>query len=197
MDHLLVVAHPLIDSVTLKLARAYAAELEALGHRLRTHDLYRMAFNPVMTAEELEPLSRQAAVPAEVAEAQIAIRAADALTVFYPLWWASMPAILKGYIDRVFARGFAYEAEGGQTQALLTGKQCILVTLSGSPMSLLQRSGEWSAIDALQDTHVFRSSGFNLLEHLHIDSVEPPITPEKIAVLEARVRACARRHFTC
>jgi NAD(P)H dehydrogenase (quinone) len=195
VDHLLIVAHPLIDSVTLKLARAYASELEALGHRQITHDLYRMGFNPVLSAEELEPLSQISQQPREVVEAQAAVTRADALTVIYPLWWDSMPAILKGYIDRVFARGFAYEAEGGQNRGLLTGKGCVMLTLSGAPMSLLRESGRWRAIDILQDTHVFRAAGFNLLEHLHIDWVEPPMTIERIASIEERVCACARRHF--
>ena len=195
MNHLLIVAHPLIDSITLKVARAYASELEALGHRQSTHDLYRMGFNPVLTAEELEPLSENSEQPREVVQAQAAVTRADALTVIYPLWWDSMPAILKGYIDRVFARGFAYEAEGGQNRGLLTGKACVLLTLSGAPMSLLRETGRWRAIDILQDTHVFRAAGFNLLEHVHIDSVEPPMTTAQIASIEDRVRACARGHF--
>jgi len=195
VDHLLIVAHPLIDSVTLKLARAYAGELEALGHRQSTHDLYRMGFNPVLTAQELEPLSQKSEQPREIVQAQAAVTRADALTVIYPLWWDSMPAILKGYIDRVFARGFAYEAVGGQNRGLLTGKRCVLLTLSGAPMSLLRETGKWRAIDMLQDTHVFRSAGFDLLEHLHIDSVEPPMTSALIASIEERARACARRHF--
>lgn len=195
MNHLIVAAHPLIASVTMKLVRAYALELEELGHHQHTHDLYRMGFDPVLTADELEPLSDRRPLPLEIAQAQAAVSGADALTVVYPFWWASMPAILKGYIDRVFARGFAYEARGGVTKGLLSGKQCVLVTLSGSPMTLLRESGEWRAVDVLQDTHIFKSCGFELLEHLHIESVEPPIPPEFIATNIARIRTCARRHF--
>ncbi len=49
------------------------------------------------------------------------IRAADALTAIYPLWWLSMPAMMKGYIDRVFARGFAHESDKGVVRGLLSG----------------------------------------------------------------------------
>jgi NAD(P)H dehydrogenase (quinone) len=195
MNHLIIVAHPLIDSVTMKLARAYALALEEIGQRQRTHDLYRMCFNPVLSADELEPLSIQRDPRSDISQAQAEITVAEALTVIYPLCWASMPAILKGYMDRVFARSFAYEARGGETKGLLRGKQCVLITLSGSPMSLLRETGEWRAIDVLQDTHVFRSSGLELVEHLHVESAEPRITPETIAANIARVRACARRHF--
>jgi NAD(P)H dehydrogenase (quinone) len=196
VDHLIVVAHPLIDSITMKLARSFALELMDLGHRQRTSDLYRMGFDPVMSADELEPNSKTHLTPSDVALAQASVSAADAITVIYPLWWATMPAIMKGYIDRVFSRGFAYEATNGQARGLLAGKQCVLITLSGSPMSLLRDSGQWQAIDVLQDTHVFRSSGLELVEHVHIESVEPPVPVESIAASIERVRACARRHFS-
>jgi NAD(P)H dehydrogenase (quinone) len=195
MGHLIIVAHPLIDSVTMKLARAYALELKQLGCRADMHDLYRMGFNPVLAATELEPLRNGRQPSSEIVQAQAAMASAEALTVIYPLWWATMPGILKGYIDRVFARGFAYEGSEGETKGLLCGKQCVLITLSGSPMAMLRESGDWGAIDHLQDSHIFRSCGFELLEHLHVGSVEPPITPATLAAFEERVRACARRHF--
>jgi NAD(P)H dehydrogenase (quinone) len=195
MQHLIVVAHPLEDSITMKLARAFARELQQLGHGQLTHDLYRMSFNPVMGAHELEPRSIGHSADADVAQAQEDVRAADVLTMIYPLWWATMPAMMKGYIDRVFARGFAYEARGGVVRGLMDGKRCVLITLSGSPLSKLLDNGEWEAIDTLQDAHIFRSSGFDLIEHLHFDAVEPP-TPEGVLERDlARVRLCARRHF--
>jgi NAD(P)H dehydrogenase (quinone) len=195
MRHLIVVAHPIVSSVTIKLGRAYAEELERLGHMQTTHDLYRMGFNPVMGADELEPLQNTSRTPADVLDAQAAVQAADVVTMVYPFWWAAMPAMLKGYIDRVFARGFSYEATNGVNTPLLTGKRCVLITLSGSPMSLLHENGQWRAIKLLQDDHVFGSSGFEILEHLHFDRVEAPIPDRTLQSHIAQVRACARRHF--
>ncbi len=196
MKHLILVAHPLEDSVTMKLARSYTLELEQLGHEWVMHDLYRIGFDPVMGPNELEPRATHLELPGDVREAQAAVAACEVLTVVYPLWWASMPAILKGYIDRVFARGFAYEARGGMTRGLLTGRSCVIVTLSGSPFALLNETGEWQAIQALQDVHIFRSSGFAVLEHLHFGMVEPPIGAGTLAAQIGRVRDCARRHFS-
>jgi NAD(P)H dehydrogenase (quinone) len=130
-----------------------------------------------------------------VAQAPQDVRNADALTVIYPLWWATMLAMMKGYIDRVFARGFAYEARDGVAKGLMEGKRCVLITLSGSPLSVLLDNGEWKAMDTLQDAHIFRSSGFELLEHLHFDKVEPPTPDEAAERVLARVRTCARQHF--
>jgi NAD(P)H dehydrogenase (quinone) len=153
------------------LTRAYTAELEKLGHSQRTYDLYRMGFNPVLAAHELVPASADHPISADVVQAQNDIRAADALTAIYPLWWLSMPAMMKGYIDRVFARGFAYEAQNGVVHGLFSGKKSVLITVSGAPLSLLIKSGRWSAVQDLQDTHILRSTGFELLEHLHFDEV--------------------------
>jgi NAD(P)H dehydrogenase (quinone) len=77
----------------------------------------------------------------------------------------------------------------------MDGKRCVLITLSGSPLSVLLDNGEWKAMDTLQDAHIFRSSGFELLEHLHFDKVEPPTPDEAAERHMTRVRACARRHF--
>jgi NAD(P)H dehydrogenase (quinone) len=132
----------------------------------------------------------------DVAAAQKDILAAEALTVIYPLWWMSMPAILKGYIDRVFARGFAYESGPDGVRGLIAGKQCVLVTVSGAPLWRLADAGRWDAAQVLQDTHIFRSVGYHLLEHLHFDGVVPHLSAAIIAGHIDRVRACARQHFS-
>ncbi len=195
MKHLIIVAHPAEDSFTMGLARNYAAELERLGHSQRTYDLYRMGFNPVLAAAELIPVSTEHPVSADVAQAQQDIRAAEALTVIYPLWWLSMPAMMKGYIDRVFARGFAYESHSGNVHGLLGGKKAVLITVSGAPLPLLVKSGNWNAVQVLQDTHIFRAAGYDLLEHLHFDEIAPEL-PKAVAEQHmARVQSCARQHF--
>jgi NAD(P)H dehydrogenase (quinone) len=70
MKHLVVVAHPAEDSFTMGLTRAYVAELEKLGHRQRTYDLYRMAFDPILAAPELASGGRDHRACADVAQAQ-------------------------------------------------------------------------------------------------------------------------------
>lgn len=195
MKHLIVVAHPAEDSFTMALTRAYADELAMLGHDVREFDLYRMGFDPVLAAHELLPIGVDHPISADVAEAQSDIRAAAALTVIYPLWWLSMPAMMKGYIDRVFAQGFAYDAQNGVVHGLLTGKKAVLMTVSGAPLPLLVKSGDWHAVEALQDTHIFRAAGFELLEHLHFDEVVPLLSAAVVDRHLVRIRSCARQHF--
>ncbi len=195
MQHLIVVAHPAEDSFTMGLTRAYAAKLEQLGHSQKIYNLYRMGFNPVLAAHELLPVSTDHPVSADVMQAQEAIRAADVLTIIYPLWWMSMPAIMKGYIDRVFARGFAYEFQNGIVHGLLSGKKGVLITLSGAPLPLLVKSGNWNAIQILQDSHIFLSTGLELLEHLHFDKIVPHLSEALAEQHMSRVRFCAQQHF--
>lgn len=193
MRHLIVVAHPAERSFTMAIARAYISELEHLGHHQVTYDLYRLGFNPVLAAEELSGGAAHASV--DVARAQQDILAADAVTLIYPLWWMTMPAMMKGYIDRVFARGFAYEAHDGVVRGLLSGKKSVLVTVSGAPLPLLVKSGGWNALQVLQDTHILRSTGFELLEHVHFDEIVPSLSNAVAERHMARVRSCARQHF--
>jgi NAD(P)H dehydrogenase (quinone) len=194
MKHLVIVAHPRADSLTMSLAHAYIAELAVLGHQHTLYDLYCMGFDPVLTGTEIEQAQSRSGPP-EILQAQQDLEAADAVTVFYPLWWLSMPAILKGYIDRVLARGFAYEARNGVVQGLLAGRKCVIVTLSGTQLPVLAGTGCWDAVKMLQDAHVFRAVGFELLEHLHFDHVEPDLPATVVKEHLARVRRCAHEHF--
>ena len=83
---------------------------------------------------------------------------------------------MKGYIDRVFARGFAYKSRNGVVHGLLSGKQSVLITISGASLPMLVKIGDWAAVQALQDTNILRSAGFAVLEHVHFDEVAPQLS---------------------
>jgi NAD(P)H dehydrogenase (quinone) len=188
MHHLIVVAHPAENSFTIALARAFAGELLTRGHSVKFLDLYRARFNPVLSARELS----EGPDPDAVA-AQEDIRRADVLTLVYPLWWLSMPAMLKGYIDRVFSYGFAYESGEEGVHGLLKDKQAVLITLSAAPLARFYASGAWNAVQLLQEAHMLRNPGFQLLEHLHFDEIEPGLPAEIAEQHFARVRNCVGR----
>lgn len=194
MKHLVIAAHPRSNSLTMSLAHAYVAELAALGHQHTLYDLYSMGFDPVLTTIEMAQSQSSSCSP-EIVQAQQDLEAADVLTVVYPLWWLSMPAILKGYIDRVFARGIAYESREGVVHGLLRPRKCVIVTLSGAPLPVLTGTGRWDAVTMLQDTHVFQAVGFELLEHLHFDHIAPDLSAAAANDHLARIRRCAHQHF--
>ncbi|MCG5078741.1 NAD(P)H-dependent oxidoreductase [Paraburkholderia tagetis] len=193
--HLIVVAHPVEDSFTMSMTRAYLGELLRMGHDVRVHDLYRMGFNPVLSARELTEGSDVHVRMADVLIAQEDVREADVVTVIYPLWWMAMPAMMKGYIDRVFSRGFAYEIQPGGAQGLLSGRRAVVVTISGAPLASFMEDGRWQAMQLLQDTHIFRAAGFELIGHLHFDEVGPAMPPAAAANDLTRLRGFVRGHF--
>jgi NAD(P)H dehydrogenase (quinone) len=78
---------------------------------------------------------------------------------------------------------------------LRSGKKSVLITISGAPLPLLVKSGNWNAVQVLQDTHILRSTGFTLLEHLHFDEIVPNLSPVVADRCMARIRDCARTHF--
>jgi NAD(P)H dehydrogenase (quinone) len=193
--HLIVAAHPVEDSFTMSLTRTYVGELVRAGHDVRVHDLYRMGFNPVLSARELIDGNDAHVRLVDVMAAQEDVIEADVVTVVYPLWWMAMPAMMKGYIDRIFSRGFAYESQRGTVHGLLSGRWAAAITVSGAPLAVLVEDGRWQAMQLLQDTHIFRAAGFDFVGHLHFDEVGPTLDPAAAAMDFARVRAFVREHF--
>jgi NAD(P)H dehydrogenase (quinone) len=131
----------------------------------------------------------------DVLVAQEDVLGTDVVTFLYPLWWMSMPAMMKRYIDRVFSRGFAYVAQQGKVSGLLSGRRAAVVTVSGAPLAALLQDGRWPAMELLQDTHIFRAAGFELVGHLHFDEVGQEMARAAAATDLARVREFVRGHF--
>ncbi len=129
---LIIVGHPKPDSFCAALAAAYRAGAEAAGHELRQLDLAALRFDPVLhdgydTIQPLEP---------DLQAAQDHIRWADHLVFVYPTWWGSIPALLKGFFDRVFLPGFAFKFRSDSVwwDKLLTGRTAdLLVTMDTPP----------------------------------------------------------------
>ncbi len=195
MNHLIVVAHPRQDSFTGALAAAYADELERLGHRSKTRDLYALGFNPVLAAGELGGFPPDHEAPEDIRREQGLLSSAEAVAFIYPLWWASMPAMMKGYIDRVLSYGFAYDHQGGSIHGLLQGKKSLIVTVSAAPNKALKKSGEWKAIQTLQDSHIFQTCGLELAEHLHFGEIRPGLPKTEADTHIEAIRYAARKHF--
>ncbi len=113
MHVLVLFAHPLVDSFAAALHEAVVAALREAGHEVDDCDLYASGFEPVMTAAERRahntPNPDFSAVESHVER----LRAADAVVLCFPVWWYGMPAILKGYFDRVWINGVAFHLRAG------------------------------------------------------------------------------------
>lgn len=133
MQALVVLAHPLPDSLCAHLAREAIQALKARGADVDVLDLYAEGFQPALTATERRLHYKTPEPGPDIVALQQRLAAADTLVLVFPTWWFSMPAILKGWFDRVWAPKFAFE-HGTPLKPLLSGlKTCLVVTTLGSP----------------------------------------------------------------
>lgn len=154
MNVLIVYAHPEPTSLSGSLKAFTVERLQQAGHTVHVSDLYAMQWKSQVDAADhpdRDPSapfhasldSRQAyangAQSADIAAEQDKLRWADAVILQFPLWWFSMPAILKGWVDRVYAYGFAYgvgehsDCHWGDRygEGAMSGKRAMLVVTTG------------------------------------------------------------------
>jgi len=135
MNCLVVIAHPSQESLCRTAAAKAIGTLRAAGHEVAVEDLYASGFAPAITPEERASYYSQydgAAVQAEIGR----LKAAEGLVLFFPTWWFGFPAILKGWFDRVWAPGAAFDHADdlGPIKPRLKGLRTVLaVTSLGAP----------------------------------------------------------------
>lgn len=180
MHHLIVVAHPDPRSFTMSMAQAYAQTVEGLGQTTDLRDLYQLAFAPCLPANEL-PWAKTFRVGADVMRERAAARRADVIVLVYPLWFNAAPAMLKGYVDRVFGLGFGFsEHHQGGNQPLLGDKKLVCFSCSGAPQHWVESSGAWAAMQTHFDQHLAAVTGMQLIGHHNIDGILPDLSKEAV-----------------
>lgn len=134
MKFLVIYAHPVASSFVAALHRCVVDTLVAKGHEVDDCDLYAERFDPVLSREERlayhSPDVNQVRVQDDVQR----LKAADAVVFVFPTWYYGMPAILKGYFDRVWLPGVAFEIVAGRVRPTLGHIRTFgVVTTYGSP----------------------------------------------------------------
>lgn len=137
MKILLVYCHPVPESFNRAVLDATLEGLAAAGHTVDLVDLYAEGFAPVMSADERRTYNEpDATVPADVAHHVQRLQSAEGLLFVYPTWWYGQPAMLKGYLDRVFRPGVTFTIPTevqGMRPALDNVRFIGVVTTLGSP----------------------------------------------------------------
>jgi len=136
MKCLVVVAHPVTDSLCHSLARSAIQALAKAGHEVQVENLYQTEFLPSLSISERQSYYRppfdSSAVQSQVSH----LLSAEALVLVFPTWWFGFPAILKGWFDRVWAPGIAYDhaTDLGPIKPRLHNLQrALAITSLGSP----------------------------------------------------------------
>lgn len=194
MKHALIIAHPNARSFTCSVADTYGAEVTALGHTLVRRDLYRTGFDPRLQAEEI-PSSAGYHAGADVEAERALIGDCDVFAFFYPFWLNAPPAMLKGYLDRVFGFGFAYGGAGHSYNPLLKGRKLISFTSSGAPTAWVEKTGAMEAVHVLFDRYFAQLCGMTVLQHVHFGPIEPGASDIFIRARLDDARAAVRNQF--
>ena len=129
---LVILGHPSHDSFCGALAERYVQAAKDAGHQVRELRLGALSFDPILREgyRQVQPLE------ADLLQAQADITWAEHLTFVYPIWWGAIPALLKGFFDRVFLPGFAFKYRPGKAfpEQLLRGRSAdLLVTMDTPP----------------------------------------------------------------
>lgn len=183
MNVLIVYAHPEPKSFNGAMKDVAVETLSAAGHSVVVSDLYAMGFNPVagpgdMTGERVNPdffgLDKEQTAAFEggrtapdiLAEME-KMKRADLVIFQFPVWWFGMPAMLKGWADRVFARGFAYLSGRKYDTGMFKGKLAMVAATTGTSVDTYAPDGiDGDILTVLWPIHngLLRYSGFDVLQ---------------------------------
>jgi NAD(P)H dehydrogenase (quinone) len=199
---LIVHAHPEPQSFNSAQMATAAQALRDAGYQVDILDLYSEAWAPVLGREEFEPVTGYFKPQAEqrraLAEGTLdavakdhldRLLSADLLVLSFPMWWFSLPAILKGWVDRVFMNGAVFGGGYGVFgDAALTGRRAMLLFTTGGSREKFQPGGAYGPMDDFL-FHIHRG----MLEFVGYQVLDPVITygparltdEERVAALDA------------
>lgn len=148
-EHVLVVfCHPREDSFGTQLLEHYTSGLATAGRGYEIADLYREKFDPVFAPGDYTQFDG-GILPRFIVEQQERVERADAIAIISPLWWLGFPAMLKGWFDRVWSNGWAYEFANDPEGSLLPPRPFRLLLTAGGSAGSFARHDYATALDAL------------------------------------------------
>ena len=136
MKWLVVIGHPLSDSLCCSLSEVVTENLTAANHEVTVKNLYAECFSPQLTAVERKSYYTDSYNYSDIKKDVQQLREAEGIVLLFPTWWFGFPAILKGWIDRVWAPGIAYDHAsdfGPIEPKLLKLRKVLVVTTLGAP----------------------------------------------------------------
>ena len=195
MRCLVVLAHPLASSLNRHFAELATRELKAAGHEVTVTDLYAENFDPRLSQAERASYYQPAHDGSRIDRAADALCAAELLVLVFPTWWFGPPAILKGWIDRVFAPGVAFDhgKDFGPIVPLLTNlKRAVVITTLGTPW-WVDRLVMFRPVRRMLKTVVLGACAPKAqLTYLPLYAAENP-APKRVQAFEARIRKALSR----
>ncbi len=202
MNVLIVFAHPEPRSFNGSMLETAVSTLTAQGHKVEVSDLYKMEFNPVggrhdfhtslsderfSYEDEQSHAHAKSSFAADIKTEQGKIDRADFILFQFPLWWFSMPAIMKGWIDRVFAYGYAYGGGRWYDRGVFAGKLAMIAVTTGGVETAYSSNGLQGDIDGILfpiQHGILQFVGFSILPPFIAYSANYSDAVRRAAVLE-------------
>ena len=171
MRYALFTSHPYGGSFHAAAADMICRSAEKNGHTIRRVDLVKDGFHPVMEEEDLRLWGEGKSRDPLVSAYQKAIEEADVLIFPFPIWWGLMPAVLKGFCDKVLLPEWAYRYDDdGEMVGLLTDKKAIVIITMETPRDFYQNFlGDPVGGAFIKCT--LQQCGINVLHYLQIDNI--------------------------
>ena len=167
MKVLIVYAHPNPQSFNHAILESFTKGLAEAGHTYEVVDLYAIKFNPCLSGEDFVKLM-QGKVSDDVRAQQEKVSQANGLVFIHPVWWTGQPAILKGWIDRVFSMGFAYmlDEKTGHLQGLLKNQKALIINTAGAKEEEAKTMGWADVLKKIEGDFMLKFTGIGNVQHV-------------------------------
>lgn len=171
MKYLIITSHPYRGSFNAAVVKEIKEHLEQKGNAVNCIDLVEDGFNPVMGEKDLKLWGQGQAKDPLVAKYQEDMEDADIFIFPFPIWWGTMPAVLKGFCDKVLLPGWAYQhGSSGEMIGSLTSKKAVVITTMQTPEDVYNSYFN-NPVEGgfIKDT--LQSCGVEVLKHFLIDQI--------------------------
>lgn len=176
MKYLIIYAHPNPKSFNHAIKEIVEEKLKRAENSFQTRDLYDIGFNPELSDDDFTAF-QQGQASVDIKREQEYIKNADSLIFIHPIWWFNLPAILKGYIDRVFSYRFAYSVNENGPYGLLTDKKVILINTTGGTEEDYIKHEYKNALKKTIEEGIFSFCGMRVVMHKYFHAV-PSVTDQ-------------------
>jgi NAD(P)H dehydrogenase (quinone) len=175
--HAVILCHPDPSSFNHAIAKTYGDAVRAAGQSVVLRDLYALGFDPVLKAAE-RPTDIAAAYGQDVLDEVDVIAGCDVFVLVYPIWFGTPPAMLKGYVERVFGAGVEPEAVQGRVRTdLLGGKRLLSFSTSAASKTWLDEQGQGQGLNSVFDQYIVHAFGMRSQEHRRFANIKREFNP--------------------
>lgn len=174
MRTVIVFNHPYEGSYCNAILQSVTKGLQSAQHEVDVIHLDREGFNPVMSAADLKAFKERKPIDPKVIEYKQRLEQADHLIFIFPIWWELMPALTKGFIDKVIFPGVAYtyNASGNRMQPLFPKLKSVTVITTMNTPGLLYRLIFGNAIRKAMITGTFWKMGYRNRKWINLSMVK-------------------------